>query len=477
VNPLKNQWGSVKPYTRHLGSCEHWNEKGYNACNCPKWLYERRKGRQSRRYSLNTPSWAEALEIAATTLKSFDPEIAEAREAKAEKKRNTKTILEAVNLWLERTKSQSGENSTYRNHRSTFGWIDQNGIIHGMLLGFAERWNAAHPEKAIITVDQMTPLVCQEWHDSDRFNKLAATTRKERWGTIRSFFDFLYQLGVIETNPVTAIKAGKSPNKFSNVPFSTEQYDEILSQTDWYVDDHIRNGEREVWCRRMHTLVELLRHTGMDLIDAVLFRPESIRYESIDGKMIPVLRYSRTKTGIEAVVVLSGAKAQMFHSIPMAPRSVPEMPFHYKNNQLRSDVCIWSRRIDKLFELSGINLVQLIGKDGRAALDENGNPVMKAPTAKMFRHTFAVALLTQGVPETNVAKALGHTSTKMLHDHYGPWCKTRDEQHLRELLRNSAARPPQESSRRQRVITHVREAQAAAAQRNAKNVVTVKAAR
>jgi hypothetical protein len=35
--------------------------------------------RQKSRKSLNTPSWAEALEIAADTLKGMDPEIAAAR--------------------------------------------------------------------------------------------------------------------------------------------------------------------------------------------------------------------------------------------------------------------------------------------------------------------------------------------------------------------------------------------------------------
>lgn len=40
-------------------------------------------------------------------------------------------------------------------------------------------------------------------------------------------------------------------------------------------------------------------------------------------------------------------------------------------------------------------------------------------TAGHFRHTFATRALARGVPDTHVAALLGHTSTRMVHQHYG----------------------------------------------------------
>lgn len=55
-------------------------------------------------------------------------------------------------------------------------------------------------------------------------------------------------------------------------------------------------------------------------------------------------------------------------------------------------------------------------------------------TAYCFRHTFATRALSQGIPDTHVAALLGHSSTRMVHDHYS---------HIGQnasLLRDAAAR-------------------------------------
>jgi hypothetical protein len=84
VKPLRNRYGSVKPYTRHQSSCSFQHSTDYNACPCSKWLYVNQRGVKPRRYSLVTPSWAEAVAEASKVLDGFHPEIAEARKQKAE---------------------------------------------------------------------------------------------------------------------------------------------------------------------------------------------------------------------------------------------------------------------------------------------------------------------------------------------------------------------------------------------------------
>ena len=74
---------SVKPYTRHQSSCQHKSTK-HNACHCPKWPYVRQKGAKARRYSFSTPSWAEAMAEATKLLEGMNPEVAAARQQKAE---------------------------------------------------------------------------------------------------------------------------------------------------------------------------------------------------------------------------------------------------------------------------------------------------------------------------------------------------------------------------------------------------------
>jgi len=437
---LKSQYGTVKPYTRHVKKCEAKD----NSCTCSKWLYVHPCNGPRLRYTLNTPSWAEALERAADKLKELDPEIAAIRQKTAKQERERKTVFEAINLWLDRTRALYGERATIVNqYRSTFGWVDKDGVKHGALLRYAAY-------KRFDYIDEFTPLVLQEWLASDQFPGKELTSKHQRWGTVRSFFNFLHELGVLESNPAKTIKAPPAAKVFAHAPYTDEQYNAILEQADWYVDERVRNGERDIYCQRMHNFLELLRHTGMDLVDAVLLRPsQQIQDTKIDGTVQSVLRYRRQKTGVEAVIPLERKVAAKLRATPMAPKSVDGLPFRYQGNDIKSDVHNWGRRIGALVKLAGITTIPLMNQDGTPALDRFGNRQTTTPDAKMFRHTFAVGELVKGVPEEVVAKMLGHKGTDMLRKHYGPWCKERDEAHIRAVVasRNGGTKSKAKGSR------------------------------
>jgi integrase len=314
----------------------------------------------------------------------------------------------------------------------------KDGEIHGSLLGFVEEYNESHPDEAIHTIADMTPLICQQWRDSDWFGDLSPTTARQRWSVVRSFFNFLFELGVLSKNPVATIKAPSASDNFANVPFTDDQYLSIRDNSEWYVDERVVDGERGVYRTRMYAFLELLRNTGMDLGDAVTFQPGvQLRDEEIGGELVPVLRYRRAKTGVQAIIPLDLKLAHMFRSIPLAPNAVADMPFRYKENLLSSDVHNWSRRVGTLIKLAGIDEVQLVTKEGKPAVDNRGNPITKAPSPKMLRHTAAVGWLTVGLREEAVARMMGHVSTDMIRKHYAPWCKERDTAHIREVLVNS----------------------------------------
>jgi hypothetical protein len=90
--------------------------------------------------------------------------------AKQPKEQTRRTVLEAIQLWLQRTANQFGKDSgIHKQYRSTFGWVDKDGIAHGILLKFVDEYNLAHPDTTIRTIDQITPLIAQTWHDSHWF--------------------------------------------------------------------------------------------------------------------------------------------------------------------------------------------------------------------------------------------------------------------------------------------------------------------
>jgi integrase len=207
------------------------------------------------------------------------------------------------------------------------------------------------------------------------------------------------------------------------VPFTDRQYD-ILSYA--AVADPGPTSDCKVYRERLHIFIELLRWTGMDIGDAIQFRPSMI---DADG----VLRYIRTKTGIQGVIPLEPYVIELLKEIPLALDSIPDMPFRYRGNDLSGDVHNWSRRIGRILAGAGVTEVQLIEKSGVPAYDRNVNPVTKSSNVKMFRHTFAVGWLTAGADKETVARMLGHNSTEMLEAHYAPWVRDRDDAHIRRV--------------------------------------------
>jgi integrase len=426
--PLKSTWGSVRIYVRHIDGCKRKGDAN-KVCKCSWWLYcNNHKGRVVSRRSLTTPSRAEALKLATYELTGFDPEIAAARAKDAEVKRISKTPLEAVNFWLDRTAASYGTGSIHKQYRSTFGWVDKDGVTHGAFLEFLERYNQKHRDVSVSTVQDITPEMLQEWHNG--WN-LSTTTKHQRWGTVRSFFNYLFQLGVLTRNPAIAIKAVPNKGEFRNVPFSDSQYEMILKHAGVYVDDRVKNGESEVYCQRMVAYLECLRWTGMDLMDAVKLCPST----QIDQR--GVLTYTRTKTRITAKIPLEARIVEMLRGVPSIPGGEPDTPFRYRNNLITSDVHNWSRRIKKLFQLAKIDKVSFRLKDGSL--------VEKKPNAKSFRHTFAVDCVSRlRLRVEVVARMLGHVDATMVQRHYAPWTTERDDMLAEEVWEARQARRQRE---------------------------------
>jgi len=359
-----------------------------------------------------TPSWAEAVAEASKVLDGFHPEIAEARKKKSEQARQLTTIQDAVQMWLDRTQHMNGNGGTYQQYRS----------LLKRLVCYVDKWNLGKSEaERKVLIDQLDSAFCTQWYQSWKYSNSAM---RQRWNVVRSFFAYLQQQGAITSSPVLAIRAVPKEHIFLNVPFTDQQYNDIVNYASGV--DPGPTADCEVYRERLHAFIELLRWAGMDIGDAIQFRPAMV---DADG----VLRYIRTKTGIQAVIALESHMIKLLKEITLAPGSICDMPFRYAGNDLASDVHNWSRRIRRILDGAGVTQVQLIEKSGVPAYDRNGNPVMKATNVKMFRHTFAVGWLVAGADKETVAKMLGHTSTDMIDAHYAPWVRGLDDAHIRRV--------------------------------------------
>ena len=382
---LKNSHGTVSVYIRHIPECKQ-PKKG---CRCPRWAYIRNvaTGERDRR-SLHCNSDTEASEQATKLFKALDPEEAKKSAEAAAKQRNTKTVEEAIALFLARTEREFGRKGGYAQYRSLLGWRNEKGEAHGTLLNYVE----LHP---VETIADITPIWLQKFYSSWDFSN---STMQQRWALIKTFFSFLTDMEVLAKNPAEKIKPVSGDGLYKNLPLSPEQYTNIAEATD---DD-----------RRLFCFLELMRRTGMDLEDAIMFRVDSI---DADG----VLRYHRQKTGVEAIIPLEPETLALLRTIPLDKDSLPEMPFR-RNTDMVNDHKLWYLKLKALFTKAGVTEVKY-------------QQVTKAVSPKCLRHTFAVGALAAGQDIPSVSKMLGHKTTAQTERVYLPWCPQRDEAHIRKV--------------------------------------------
>jgi integrase len=102
--------------------------------------------------------------------------------------------------------------------------------------------------------------------------------------------------------------------------------------------------------------------------------------------------------------------AESLRNIPAGPRPNPRYFFWSGNGDPKSAVADWQRALRRLFDLAEIK-------------HPDGAPKRCHP--HMFRHTFSIELLIDGVPLEDVAQLLGHSSVKTTEKYYASWVKAR----------------------------------------------------
>jgi integrase/recombinase XerD len=174
------------------------------------------------------------------------------------------------------------------------------------------------------------------------------------------------------------------------LPFSREEMLKMMAAFEQYGQSAgVPNAQR------LKAFVLLLRFSGMRIGDCV-----KCSSQQIDGNLL--FLYTQ-KTGTPVRCVLPDFVVK---ELAIAPKSSEGHFFWTGKSNLHSAIGKWQRRLQRLFEIAGI---------------QGGH-------AHRFRDTFSVSLLQAGVPLDRVSVLLGHRNVKVTEKHYSAWVRERQEQ-------------------------------------------------
>jgi integrase len=374
---------SATIYVRHSAGCEKKGEgRSYANCNCWKHFFTYDSiSKATKHHPTHRRDWAGAEKVAEAWLDQYDP----TKKVQAAAAAKTKTIEEAISAFIEVKKGKWAK-GTLERKRTMWG----NGERKG---SFREWLDTLAPRPLLIS--EITTPHLDAWRAAQDFD--SDLSLNSAITDLKSFFKFCKARGYITSNPADEVERPSIAKGNRTPAFSDAEYGKILEAAKATED------------QRLVTFLELLRWSGMDLMDAAQFQPSQLNGD--------VLTYRRVKTGNLAVPILPAHLVAMLRSVPLAKDSVgPEMPFRTKDAEPESDSNKWWRRLKKVFAAAGIKTVQT-----------DFGP--RAPRPKMLRDTFAVGKIRARVPLIHVSRMLGHTDTKITEKHYLPFVLEMQEVH------------------------------------------------
>ena len=360
----------VTIFVRHKGSCRLEGKNFARGCSCPKWLSWSIDGRQYRKPT-GTRSWETAEEIRAekeAALSGKKPKIVAQEE-------EGYTIDRAYRLFLTEKQTEGISQAAYTKYDREIGrfvnFCKHRGnffpheVNTALLTEFRARWETEYPSTA---------------------------TRAAVQARLKQFLTYCHDAGWIHRVPkLKAIKQTVAPT----LPLSAKEYAALLAGIQSEMVGHVRRDGRTV-----RALIQLMRHTGLAITDAVTLERSELFH---DGKLWRVST-SRQKTGTHVSVPLPPAVAD---EVLAVVNGNPKYLFWDGEVLSQSAVTNWQHDLRTLF---------------RTVFGEGTHF-----TPHCLRDTFAVELLSKGVPIEEVSKALGHSSVRTTEKHYAPWVRARQD--------------------------------------------------
>jgi integrase/recombinase XerD len=360
---------SITIFVRHSGACKYAGDETWKRCDCRKSLRWFQGGRQYKR-SAKTRSWTQAEEEKRKLEEKFE---AGAKPTALETS-DRKTLERAIELFISDKRSAGRGDAVvdkYERELARFREFAENrsklfpsDIDGELLIEYRATWTKLYP---------------------------SSQTRQQVQTRLRGFLSFCHAHSWLDRVPkLSTIKADEPPT----LPLSKAEYEKLLVA----IPKIFPTGK----AARVRALVQLMRHSGLAIRDAVTLE----RSELVQDKKKNLTRVTikRQKTGTDVSVPLPPAVAA---EVVAVLNGNPRYVFWTGSGLETSAVTNWQHDLRALFRT-------VFGNETHF-------------TPHCLRDTAAVEWLLAGIPLAEVSKLLGHENIKTTEKSYAPWMRERQD--------------------------------------------------
>ena len=359
---------------RHSKKCRYAGDEFCKRCNCRKSLRWSQGGKQFRKQA-GTRSWAEAE-------KAKDRLEAQLSGRPVPKDESGFPLEEAIRLFRADKENQGVTDAVkgkYERelHRLRKFCEDQRvpvfavqALTRELLIGYAATWPDVYG---------------------------STMTRYQVQARLKHFLRFCMDSGWLDRAPkLTRIRVHQPPT----LPLTDKEYAALLKAIPATFGQHPYPKDKPA---KVRALVQLMRWTGLAIRDAVTLERGEIQFDKA-AKLHSIVT-SRQKTGTHVSVPL---RPEVAEELLAVLNGNPKYVFWSGNGLESSTVTHWQDDMRRLFKAAGVE------SDGHMR-------------SHRLRDTFAVDMLSKGVPMEEVSKLLGHESIKTTERSYAQWAKTRQD--------------------------------------------------
>lgn len=357
----------VTIFVRHSADCKYKGDETWKRCDCRKhlrWSYEGKQFRESAK----SRSWAGAE----AAKRRIEDRYTSAGRAPVQSG-GVKTIKTCVESFIASKESQKLTAPLVDKYRRELNRLEEffagrgvtfpNQITLDDLYAFRNTWDDLYPST-------MTQQKVQE--------------------RLRGFLRYLQEAGHMERLPrLSPIKVNEPPT----MPLSETEYERLLKAIPKKFTDP-RHAQR------MRALVQLMRHSGLAIRDASTLERGHLIHDP--KKKVHRIVTKRQKTGTHVSVPIPNSVAL---EVLAVLNGNPQYVFWHGDGSADSAPKYWQREFRKLRKDSGL-------------------PSLRS---HQLRDTFAVDLLSKGVPLEEVSKLLGHESIRTTEKSYAKWVPSRQD--------------------------------------------------
>lgn len=222
-------------------------------------------------------------------------------------------------------------------------------------------------------------------------------TRYQVQARLKHFLRFCLDSGWLDRAPkLTRIRVDQP----ATLPLTEKEYAALLKAIPEVFGHHPYPKDKPA---KVRALIQLMRWTGLAIRDAVTLERGEIQLDK--STRLHCVVTSRQKTGTHVSIPLKPDVAQELLTVL---NGNPKYVFWTGNGLESSTVTHWQDDMRTLFKAAKIE------SDGHMR-------------SHRLRDTFAVDMLSKGVPMEEVSKMLGHESIKTTEKSYARWAQTRQD--------------------------------------------------